>query len=227
MRWGKCHVFVLARFGHRWGCDGNRRAVMKRVVFSSLALVATLAFVMVSYSRSGPSSDTEVNEVSRAEPLSQLGAPGLASTATTAPLNDTPDQERVLEKDPLPQDPVAASIQILTQGILEELKRPVHTGPAWQGAQDPSAPQSGVPQDLQAAVSRGLQATAPQAPGPQNPGTGLATYVVQEGDTLTGIASRLYGDASADLALIAANAGQLSSPSDLRTGMTLILPPRP
>lgn len=200
---------------------------MKRVVFSGLALVAALAFVMAGFLRSGPSSDAALNEVSRAEPLTQLGAQALAPAAVTTSRNDTPVQEQTVQQDPLPEDPVAASIQILTQGILEELKRPVHTGPVWQGPQDPSAQQPGVPQDLQAALSRGLQATAPQAPDPQNPGTGLATYVVQEGDTLTGIASRLYGDASADLALMAANAGQLSSPSDLRTGMTLILPPQP
>jgi len=50
------------------------------------------------------------------------------------------------------------------------------------------------------------------------------TYVVRPGDTLGGIAERVYGDATRWRAILEANSGVLRRPADLRPGMRLLLP---
>ena len=50
------------------------------------------------------------------------------------------------------------------------------------------------------------------------------THIVQPGETLSGIAYRYFGSASKYLDLFEANRDQLSSPNDLRPGITLKIP---
>ncbi|MBI4491602.1 MAG: LysM peptidoglycan-binding domain-containing protein [Chloroflexi bacterium] len=70
--------------------------------------------------------------------------------------------------------------------------------------------------------------TATPAPRPASPApTAEAradTYVVAAGDTLSGIAARIYGDASQYRRLYEANRDQLSSPDQLKPGQRLRVP---
>ncbi|MEO0482735.1 MAG: LysM peptidoglycan-binding domain-containing protein [Planctomycetota bacterium] len=52
-------------------------------------------------------------------------------------------------------------------------------------------------------------------------------YVVRRGDTLSAIASRIYGSSAAAERIYEANRDQLASPDDVRVGQTLRLPPKP
>jgi len=52
-----------------------------------------------------------------------------------------------------------------------------------------------------------------------------ATYTVQ-GDTLSSIAARVYGDPNAWPRILAANAGQIRNPNLIEPGETLVLPAR-
>ena len=49
-------------------------------------------------------------------------------------------------------------------------------------------------------------------------------YEVVEGDTLSGIAQRFYGDASKYMTIYEANRSQLSSPDEIRVGQRLVIP---
>lgn len=60
-------------------------------------------------------------------------------------------------------------------------------------------------------------------PAPEEKST-VTTHVVQPGETLSGIAYRYFGSASKYLDLFEANRDQLSSPNDLRPGITLKIP---
>jgi nucleoid-associated protein YgaU len=55
-------------------------------------------------------------------------------------------------------------------------------------------------------------------------GGGLQTYTVQSGDTLSKIAQRFYGDASAYRRIFEANRDQLRDPDQIQTGQTLKIP---
>ncbi|MGH2458338.1 MAG: cellulase family glycosylhydrolase [Chloroflexota bacterium] len=62
------------------------------------------------------------------------------------------------------------------------------------------------------------------APTPATSQPARRTYVVQSGDTLSGIAGRVYGDPAAWPRLAAANASWLHDPNLLRPGQTLTIP---
>ncbi|MCB0227052.1 MAG: LysM peptidoglycan-binding domain-containing protein, partial [Anaerolineae bacterium] len=51
-------------------------------------------------------------------------------------------------------------------------------------------------------------------------------YVVQPGDTLSGIAKDVYGDYSLWPIIFEANRDKISNPSLIRVGMELLIPPR-
>ncbi|MBI2825139.1 MAG: LysM peptidoglycan-binding domain-containing protein [Planctomycetia bacterium] len=55
-------------------------------------------------------------------------------------------------------------------------------------------------------------------------GVGSRTYRVERGDTLSGIAKKIYGDARRYRELFEANRHQLTRPEDLREGAILIIP---
>jgi nucleoid-associated protein YgaU len=54
----------------------------------------------------------------------------------------------------------------------------------------------------------------------------MRTYVVRRGDTLRSIAARFYGDESDWRRIYRVNRDRLRSPTDLRVGMELRIPPR-
>jgi len=57
------------------------------------------------------------------------------------------------------------------------------------------------------------------------PDTQVATYTVAAGDSLAGIAARIYGDLLAYPRLLEANDDLMSSPAQIATGMQLVIPP--
>lgn len=59
---------------------------------------------------------------------------------------------------------------------------------------------------------------------PSTVGGHTRLYRVQEGDTLTAIARRYFGDANRHLAILAANRDQLPDAGALRAGMVLVIP---
>lgn len=60
--------------------------------------------------------------------------------------------------------------------------------------------------------------------GPRDTPSGSQTYVVRSGDTLSKISSRFYGTTSRYMEIYEANRDQLSSPTSIRVGQTLIIP---
>ena len=70
---------------------------------------------------------------------------------------------------------------------------------------------------------------SPELTSPETtlPGVGETTYVVQRGDTLYGIARRLYGDGKLWEVIFNANRDRVSSPTQLKVGTELRIPARP
>lgn len=64
-------------------------------------------------------------------------------------------------------------------------------------------------------------------PPAASPSPRAQTYTVQEGDTLSAIASRVYGDANLWNLIFQANRQVVTSADELRVGMTLRIPPTP
>ena len=71
----------------------------------------------------------------------------------------------------------------------------------------------------------------PSMPGAQQAGAtgaaaggGLQTYTVQPGDTLSGIAKRVYGDAGQYMKIFDANKDKLSDPDKIKPGQQLVIP---
>lgn len=60
--------------------------------------------------------------------------------------------------------------------------------------------------------------------GPRETPTGGQTYVVRPGDTLSKISSRFYGTTSRYMEIYEANRDQLSSPTNIKVGQTLVIP---
>jgi len=126
-----------------------------------------------------------------------------------APAQDDPLRQQLaawnLEAERDPQTPVPAPI-----GMLIPVDSPRSSRPMARPTPTPPAPMQTVSRD------------EPSVPEPQEPAT--ATHTVQPGETLSGIAYKYYGSASKYLALYELNRDVLSSPNDLRPGMTLKIP---
>lgn len=60
--------------------------------------------------------------------------------------------------------------------------------------------------------------------GPRDIPAGGQTYVVRSGDTLSKISSRFYGTTTRYMEIFEANRDQLSSPTNIKVGQTLIIP---
>lgn len=60
--------------------------------------------------------------------------------------------------------------------------------------------------------------------GPRETPTGSQSYVVRSGDTLSKISSRFYGTTSRYMEIYEANRDQLSSPTNIKVGQTLVIP---
>ncbi|MCL5265029.1 MAG: efflux RND transporter permease subunit [Chloroflexi bacterium] len=123
--------------------------------------------------------------------------------------------------------PIRAGYRITsTQQIRELVIRPAGVpqmaGPAGMGG----SLAGGIPGGMQAGPTPGGSAPQPGSqtpPGAQSPTA--TSYQVQPGDTLWGIAERIYGDGSMSQAIFDANRGQISSPETLQAGANLTLPP--
>lgn len=77
-------------------------------------------------------------------------------------------------------------------------------------------------------VSSPPQTEPPAEPTPQPPTRQPdEIYVVQPGDTLGGIAKKVYGDFRLWPTIFEANRDKISSPSLIRVGMELLIPPKP
>src|SRR5438093_7311495 len=86
-----------------------------------------------------------------------------------------------------------------------------------------------TPVPVQPTISRPqlvTAATLSPVPSP-SPSVGVSTYVVQEGDTLSSIAAKLYHDAGTWQTIFDANRDLLNTPDDLQVGQTLRIPPAP
>ena len=55
-------------------------------------------------------------------------------------------------------------------------------------------------------------------------GGGLQSYTVQPGDTLSGIAKRIYGDAGQYMKIFNANKDKLTDPDKIKPGQELVIP---
>ncbi len=64
----------------------------------------------------------------------------------------------------------------------------------------------------------------PPVPKPEPAQPAMQQYVVQSGDTLSRIASKMYGDPNKWRMIYDANRGTLSSPESVRVGQTLLIP---
>jgi len=94
---------------------------------------------------------------------------------------------------------------------------------------DPAALSPGqrlrIPLDPTNIQGKAVAPTVVQPPAPRFP----MEYVVEQGDTLSAIAKRLYGRSSLHRIIFEANRAQLTSPDAIKPGMRLLIPepPRP
>lgn len=82
-----------------------------------------------------------------------------------------------------------------------------------------------VQQILDDLAARGKRFLKEEEPPPSEPES--KTYVVQPGDTLSGIARQFYGRSSLWTLIFEANRDILSDPGRLRPGQALTIPPAP
>ena len=87
------------------------------------------------------------------------------------------------------------------------------TGPDWQKE---------VVADIR--VKPGAQAAAKPAAQAPTQGAAPTTYTVQSGDTLSGIAKKLFGNANDYMEIFNANRDQLSDPDKIKPGQVLKIP---
>lgn len=85
---------------------------------------------------------------------------------------------------------------------------------------------------LQATVVRPPLATPASTPTPvpplsPSPSPAARTYTVRSGDTLTGIAGQMYGDADQWRIIFEANRDRLTAADQLQVGQELRIPPLP
>ena len=135
-------------------------------------------------------------------------------------------------KIPSAEEPPAMQI-----GPMVPLSRPA--APAGASAVDGSqgtvvsstAISSGTGNSISTGISSGSGFSSSTASSPLRPltspvagGGHTRLYRVQEGDTLTAIARRYYGDANKHQAILAANRDQLADAAALRAGMVLVIP---
>jgi nucleoid-associated protein YgaU len=66
----------------------------------------------------------------------------------------------------------------------------------------------------------------PEEPLPAPPPAPDEIYIVQPGDTLGGIAKKLYGDFRLWPVILEANRDKIADPSLIRVGMELLIPPQ-
>lgn len=77
---------------------------------------------------------------------------------------------------------------------------------------------------LASIVAEARKTNAPDTAPQQRPTVQAQTYVVRDGESLGGIAQRIYGDASYYTTIFQANRAALSSPDQIRAGQKLVIP---
>jgi Uncharacterized protein containing LysM domain len=89
-----------------------------------------------------------------------------------------------------------------------------------------SGSEFGVYLNQSVTLPRYAEAGSNDAPydGPRETPSGSQTYVVRSGDTLSKISSRFYGTTSRYMEIYEANRDQLSSPTSIKVGQTLVIP---
>lgn len=81
-------------------------------------------------------------------------------------------------------------------------------------------------QGISADQARAMEPAAQNGAGAATPAA-AKQYVVQSGDTLSGISKKQYGTTTLWRSILDANRDQLREPEDIRAGMTLVIPPAP
>jgi nucleoid-associated protein YgaU len=74
-------------------------------------------------------------------------------------------------------------------------------------------------------VTQSTPATTPSTSDSTSPGPGERTYIVKPGDTLRGIAEKVYGDVT--LVDLITQANHITDPTLVHQGTKLIIPPKP
>ena len=155
----------------------------------------------------------------------QSGEPGSAGTETAAPSETqppavsqtqeaTPGQEDPgTPQDQTPQESAAAGSQ--ASGQDQQSADPGGKPSEGAGQPDNSGTQTGQPADSQQTPSE------PAAP-PSEPASAPVAYVIQKGDTLTGISKRQYGTENRVKDICELN--DISNPDDIRFGQKILLP---
>ncbi len=128
---------------------------------------------------------------------------------------------------------VVATPQQVPDSVLEHI-RSVGTLLVERVAADSAATTKALLDDMAARGQRfrgvsspppGEPPTEPLPPPPTRPPD--ETYIVKPGDTLGGIAKKVYGDFRLWPTIFEANRDKISSPSLIRVGMELLIPPKP
>ncbi|MBP7275139.1 MAG: LysM peptidoglycan-binding domain-containing protein [Kiritimatiellae bacterium] len=124
-------------------------------------------------------------------------------------------------------------ISMLRSRIAELESTPATLAPAPSPSParaSPVAARPGPARGSATAAPESRPATTPAAPTPTlarpapAPAPGPRTHVVKAGETLSSIANKAYNDSSAWRKIFEANQDQLTSPSAIREGQTLVIP---
>ena len=108
----------------------------------------------------------------------------------------------------------SASASASAEGQSNATAEPAHEQPtAAAPSEEPSASSSPA-EDPAASTSA---AAVAEAAGPE-------TYTVQPGDTLSGIAQQVYGDAGSYMRIFKANRDKLDNPDMIQPGQELVIP---
>ncbi|MCD8283553.1 MAG: LysM peptidoglycan-binding domain-containing protein [Opitutae bacterium] len=161
-----------------------------------------------------PLSSQVSDQIRAAELLYLQSLPGrpFASTSSSSAIENESGKYRV-ENDSLRKEN-----DLLKREIANLTKKNADLEQRLGASPPPSRPTSGT-----AAVARGTSTLSPTAPGrPVVP----ATHTVVRGDSLSSISSKYYGTQGRWRDIFNYNRDVLTSPSDLKPGMVLKMPPR-
>lgn len=84
--------------------------------------------------------------------------------------------------------------------------------------------QKDIVADIKVKPQAASQPSAPASPSAASPTHASETYTVQAGDTLSGIAKKVLGNANAYMDIFNANKDQLSDPDTIKPGQVLKIP---
>lgn len=189
--------------------EPNRKRGLIRMALMGTAFVGLTAVLIVFQ----PGSPRHALQLAEPEASVTRVAPAGLETVTAAPAPAATDQ--------------TASMRDLTNTAISNLRSATGTA----AAAPAPAPAPGQPGSLlYSVVQRSMGGTAqPGLPSPEVTRTAAApaaTYLVEPGDTLVGIARKLYGDVNMASEIFLLNTAVMPRPDSLRAGMVLALPVR-